>query len=53
MLKASQNLINLAALSEESTSSTPARTKGWLAIIPTVSPLIHVKPITRFGAHLS
>ena len=50
---ASQNRMNLAPLSEESTSSTPARTIGWFATIPTVSPSTRAKPTTRFAAQLA
>src|SRR5574338_1215205 len=38
MLNASQYLMNLAALFEESMSSAPARYIGWFATIPTVLP---------------
>ena len=36
MLKQSQKRMNLVALSEESTSRQPARTLGWLAMMPMV-----------------
>ena len=48
MLNASQNLTNLAAFSEALISITPAKSKGWFAIIPTVFPLILEKLVIMF-----
>ena len=48
MLKQSQNLTNLAILSEEFISRQPASTFGWLAAIPTEFPLSLANPITIF-----
>ena len=46
MLKALQKRMNLQALSEESMSSTPDMTLGWLAMNPTVRPIMRPKPTT-------
>ena len=43
--------MNLAALSDELQSKTPANAIGWLATNPTVSPFILANPITIFGAN--
>ena len=51
ILKESQKRINRAALSEESISSPPAKTFGWLQTSPTTSPLIRAKPTTIFLAN--
>ena len=48
MLKQSQNLINLVALSQELISRTPAKTSGLFAIIPTELPSNLAKPIMMF-----
>jgi len=45
--------MNLAPFVEESISSTPARTFGWLATIPIVFPFSLAKPVTRFAANNS
>ena len=50
MLNASQKRTNLAAFLDELLSSTPARTFGWLATIPTDCPLKRAKPTTMFLA---
>ena len=50
MLKASQKRTNRAALSDESISNTPANSKGWLAIIPIVFPLILAIVVMIFSA---
>jgi hypothetical protein len=47
---ASQNRTNRAAFRDESISSTPASTCGWLATIPTVAPSIRPKPQMMFLA---
>ena len=44
MLKASQVRTNRAAFSEESMSSTPASTAGWLPTTPTTRPSMRAKP---------
>ena len=51
MLKASQNLMNLAALFDESMSSAPARLSGWFATMPITFPFNLAYPITIFGAN--
>ena len=51
MLKASQKRTNRAALRLASMSSTPARTWGWLATTPTVSPSMRAKPVMMFLAY--
>ena len=50
ILKQSQNLINLVALSQELISSTPAKTSGLFAIIPTELPSNLANPIMIFFA---
>ena len=49
MLNESQNLMNLAALFEESMSSAPARLSGWFATIPTTLPFNLAYPTITFG----
>ncbi len=49
-MKASQKRTKRAALREASMSSTPARTCGWLATMPTVSPSMRAKPTMMFLA---
>jgi len=44
MLKASQVRTKRAAFSEESMSSTPASTAGWLPTIPITRPFTRAKP---------
>ena len=53
MLKESQKRTKRAILSEASMSSTPASTSAWLPMMPTVSPLMRLKPIIAFGANSS
>src|SRR5450759_1241417 len=53
MLKASQNRMNRAALSEAFTSRTPAPKRGLLAITPTGLPMIRMKATTIFLAQYS
>ena len=48
MLKQSQNLTNLAILSEQFMSKQPARTFGWLATTPTTLLFNLPKPTTAF-----
>ena len=48
MLKQSQNLINLVALSHELMSRTPDKTSGLFATIPTELPSSLAKPIIMF-----
>jgi len=50
MLNASQNLINLDALSEEFISNTPAMWLGLFATTPTTLPSNLPNPITILGA---
>ena len=50
MLKALQNRMNRAALSEALMSRTPDSTIGWLAMTPTVRPRMRAKPTTMFIA---
>src|SRR2546428_13847169 len=50
MLKASQNLTNRAALTDESMSRVPALTLGWFATIPIEYPLSLASPMTMFWA---
>ena len=50
MLKASQVRTKRAALEDESMSSTPASTIGWLPTTPTVCPPSRAKPQTMFCA---
>ena len=50
MLKASQVRTKRAAFSEESMSSTPARTAGWLPTMPTTRPSMRAKPQVMFMA---
>lgn len=45
MLNASQNLTNLAALTDALISKHPANSVGWLATIPTVRPSNLPNPI--------
>ena len=52
MLKASQVRTNLAAFSEDSMSSTPASTIGWLPTTPTGWPSRREKPHTIEPAQL-
>jgi len=49
-LKALQNRTNHEPLSEALMSSTPDITLGWLAMMPTVRPVMRPKPITMFCA---
>ena len=44
MLKASQVRTKRDAFSDESMSSTPASTAGWLPTMPTTRPFIRAKP---------
>ena len=44
MLKALQSQMKRAALSEESTISTPPLTLGWLATMPTARPPMRARP---------
>ena len=53
MLKASQNRMNRAALSEAFTSRTPAKNRGLLAMTPTGLPMIRMKATTMFLAQNS
>ena len=53
ILKASQNLMNLAAFTEAFISKTPARTFGCCPIIPTVSPAILENPTNMLPAKFS
>ena len=53
MLKASQNLTNLAAFADASMSSTPAIWSGWLATMPTVRPSSLANPTRMLGANFS
>ena len=46
MLKQSQKRTKRAALTEESMSSTPASTLGWLPTMPTGRPFRRAKPTT-------
>ena len=46
MLKASQVRTKRAAFSDDSMSSTPASTIGWLPTMPTVWPSMRAKPHT-------
>ena len=50
ILNASQNLTNLAAFLLESISKQPAKTSGWLATTPIVSPFNLINPIKIFFA---
>ena len=50
MLKASQVRTKRAPFSDESMSSTPASTLGWLPTIPTTRPPIRAKPHVRLFA---
>ena len=52
MLNASQKRTKRAALRLELQSSTPASCLGWLATIPTLSPLKRAKPTMMFFAKL-
>jgi hypothetical protein len=53
ILKQSQKRTNLAALTDASISSTPAKKAGWLATMPTEKPPSRAKPITILGAKCS
>ena len=53
ILKASQNLTNLAAFLLESLSKQPAKTIGWFATTPIVCPSNLMKPIIMFFAKFS
>ena len=50
MLKASQNLTNLAAFSDALISNTPASSIGWLATMPVVFPFILANEVIMFVA---
>ncbi len=50
ILNASQNLINLAPLTEALISKTPANIEGWFATIPTEMPPILPNPTIKFSA---
>src|SRR5690625_3280322 len=51
MLNASHHQMNRAALSAESTNSTPPLTAGWLATTPTGWPSSSASPVTSSGAN--
>ena len=53
MLKASQNLTNLAALTDALMSSTPAIWSGCCATTPTERPSTLANPTAMLGANLS
>ena len=46
MLNASHRLMNLAALSAESTKMAPLRTLGWFATTPITCPPSRARPTT-------
>ena len=46
MLNASHSQMKRAALSAESTKSTPPFHFGWLATMPTARPSMRAKPVT-------
>jgi hypothetical protein len=50
MWKASQRVMNRAALSAASTSSAPPSAMGWLATTPTGRPPSRASAVTRFRA---